>query len=635
MKTPGNHWKLVSVLVASGTVGIVGEASEPAVPYEVIAYEGMDAPGQPAGVVLGTLDDEAPPTINQRGEVAFHAELEDTTDSFALGTDGIWTQGTGSLEIVAVDATAPPGIGNPAAFFDGLGERVLIDDTGHTAFNARWQDGEGNFEQGIWAVDAEGNVRNVAHTGMPAPGAPSQHRFEGFETPSLFLEFDRYRFLLGGGRVAFHADHVDDSHLEEPMSGSTEGNWSEGPNFDARQLSALAVRDVGAFGDIYPVSAINGLGRTVFRAQNFVDDDNPDNDFDAIWDEAGGTVLVVARSNTGDEGDFSFEHFSHNPSISDGGQSAFTATFEAPGDENSGIFKQQPQTAGGIAFEGTVAPGLSDLSGDGTPDFLFDHFGSDAGLVTNAGGTVAFFATASTPDNSLQRGGIWTDAGGSLTLVAKEGMAAPGLPAGTVIDRLDLQSKMVLNARDQIVYVGNFEAPDGTDGQGLWLWEDGETKLLLKSDFDEPGPEADVQADTFQLPNGETLLLSRFGFAAGGNAQVGSGNADGRPSGFSDNGEVVIIAREDPYSSDTEAVIKLLAAPPPEIDVVGFRFDESSDEVILEVSGTPDLTVSIERSTNLEDWTKLTSEQLEADGSLRQRLSVGSGPQEFFRVTEE
>jgi len=66
-----------------------------------------------------------------------------------------------------------------------------------------------------------------------------------------------------------------------------------------------------------------------------------------------------------------------------------------------------------------------------------------------------------------------------------------------------------------------------------------ELVLLLRSVFGSD-PEDQVQPDTLPLPDGSTLQVEFF-VLAGGNDRWGAANGDGRLSGFSDQGEAVVL----------------------------------------------------------------------------------------------
>lgn len=356
--------------------------------------------------------------------------------------------------------------------------------------------------------------------------------------------------------MAFFADTVDDPDAEEPLFGTLDGLWTERPNVFMRELRVLARRgEDTSLSNIVGPAGVNGRGQTIYRA-NVSPDDGAS--FIAIFSESGSVLKRVAKTGSDGEGDVSFDRLGARPGINDDGEAAYQAGYEdRMGDEDSGLFKQQPQQSGIVVAEGTVAPGLPDLGSDGTPDFLFEDFAVNASRspVINSRGTVAFVNSASTPDGSRRRIGLWADTGAGfpVTLVASEEQQAPGLPPGTVFTRITPGGTWALNAKDQIAFTANFETPGGDEGRGLWLWDDGELSLVTQFLFDEPDPGDPVQRETFSLPNGETLAMDFFFFAGGGETTIGTGNDDGRPSGLSDDGEIVFLAFED----DDTAIIKV------------------------------------------------------------------------------
>jgi hypothetical protein len=233
---------------------------------------------------------------------------------------------------------------------------------------------------------------------------------------------------------------------------------------------------------------------------------------------------------------------------------AFTARVsDEPADQDTGIFAQILADASPAAFEGSVAAGLPDLSGDGIADFLFSDFLTVEPLM-NGRGVVVFKQRAATPDQSQQFTGIWVfDPFGQLQLVARTGAQAPGLPPGTEFTAVAPFENMVLNNRDQLAFTADFETADGTTGRGLWMWDGERASLLIKSDPD-PTPGAMVQPDTIPLPDGSTMTSNILVFS-GGNGSAGAAHGSGRLSGFSDKARVAVYVYET--GSGRGAVIEL------------------------------------------------------------------------------
>lgn len=518
----------------------------------VIAWDGMPAPGLPDGTRLRLPlgGGEIHPVINNHGEVAFRARLESSNPTLDFEWS-VWTEGGGTgLHAIAIAGQVPPGVSDPAAEFTWLGQRVLIDETGHTAFNGTWIDGAGAFQQGIWVGQPDGAVRRVAVTGMPAPDTLN-HEFTRLGIESNFLTWFDAEFFLGGGRLAFFADTVDDPDAADPEPGTLNGIWSEGRTSSARSLRVIARTGPDTtFGQPNP-SGMNRLGWPVFTAGVFPQD-SPS--FNSIW--SGEPALIVTR--TGTESDtINFTGLGDNPIINPFcARTAFTARVSGePGNADTGLFAQILSNPSVVAFEGTVAAGLPDLSGDGIPDFLFADFLNGVRPLMNARGEVAFKNIARTPDQSQQIYGLWFfDIHGQLKLVANVGMQAPGLPPGTVFSVIAPDDNIVLNNRGELAFTAHFVAPDGTTARGLWFWDGDEPILLIKAGFG-TSPDSMIQPDTVALPDGTTLTAHLVVFS-GGNGRAGAVPGSGRLSGFSDEAVATAFV-SDQSPNQRGAVVEL------------------------------------------------------------------------------
>ncbi len=145
-------------------------------------------PGTPSGVnfnldrgllILGSL-----PVLNDAGQTAFNAILTgsgvDSTNS-----QGIWSEGSGSLAMVARSGSHAPGTPSGVNYFSFLGSGLtspVLNDAGSTAFRAQLT-GSGivgnTNDTGIWS-EGSGSLALVARSGSQAPGTPSGENFSGF-----------------------------------------------------------------------------------------------------------------------------------------------------------------------------------------------------------------------------------------------------------------------------------------------------------------------------------------------------------------------------------------------------------------------------------------------------------------------
>jgi len=545
------------VALAGGAPEARGETLGDRLSVRVVAFEGGPVPGMPDRVFTGGF---SPPVINEGGDIAFATDLSVPNSQFG-NTGSIWFTEEGLLLPLAIEGDPTPEANGSGRTYSNFGERVLIDDAGHVAFGSSIEGGSVSRGLGIFTQGPDG-LRTVVREGETLPqddpvSPVFGHRFDDLGFPTNFASaYSGHEYLFAGGRGAFSAE----ADTDDPDStvGRVRGYWSERPNLFPRELQVL-VRDgedtdfsgISTFGQ---PSAISGRGETIFTASASMPDDDGTGEeiVQAILSDDGGSVKFIAQTGSEAGGDVSFDRLGGRPSVNDAGNAAFRAGFDdLPGDEDSGIFKQTPVQAGIVVAEGAVAPGTEDTNVDGTPDFVFADFANDSNSpLINKSGNLAFNARVTRPDGSDVRPGIWTDREGGLLqleLIALTGEQAPGLPEGTVFTSLgSAEESLVINANDDVAFTAGFEASDGTRGIGIWAERDGELRLVVKRVFDS-GDQDLVVSDEIRLPNGEMLEVEGIGFAGG------SGNDDGRMSGFSDEGEIVFAA--DGNSSTAGAIV--------------------------------------------------------------------------------
>ncbi len=195
------------VLTGGGVIDANNEGvwSESTGSLALVAREGEQAAGQPAGVTYGgsfvfTL---GTPGLNNAGQVAFLTRLTGggVTDA---NNGGIWSDASGSLGPVAREGDQAPGtpagvrFGNSIAAF----EMPPLNNAGHTAFSA-FLTGTGvnqTNSQGVWVQRSDG-LTLVAREGEQSPGTPAGVTFgvNGVSPPFLSLA------LNDAGQIAFMA----------------------------------------------------------------------------------------------------------------------------------------------------------------------------------------------------------------------------------------------------------------------------------------------------------------------------------------------------------------------------------------------------------------------------------------------
>jgi hypothetical protein len=157
------------------------------------------------------------------GHIAFSGTLQIGTGAVTdVNNTGVWSQGSGALDLVAREGSQAPGIPS-GGLFDSFGfSSPVINDAGQTAFRADLRSGAGgvtiNNNSGVWS-EGTGALALVAREGDQAPGAPIGANFDDF-----FI--GQHPVLNSAGQTAFVAG------LEVGVAGvdanNNAGIWSEG-----------------------------------------------------------------------------------------------------------------------------------------------------------------------------------------------------------------------------------------------------------------------------------------------------------------------------------------------------------------------------------------------------------------------
>ncbi|MEM9411617.1 MAG: choice-of-anchor tandem repeat NxxGxxAF-containing protein, partial [Planctomycetota bacterium] len=165
------------------------------VDFEVAAITGGDAPGTEETFELVNF-----PVINDEGQIAFVATLLSPTE-FLAGS-GVWSDVSGSIELIAVGGMQAPG--TPATtFFDAnifdvtsnrhhAFRRIVLNDAGSIAFEAKLQDFELEIDTsndiGVW-VCQNGNFELLIREGDVPPGFPAGIALDFFDSENSQTDF--------------------------------------------------------------------------------------------------------------------------------------------------------------------------------------------------------------------------------------------------------------------------------------------------------------------------------------------------------------------------------------------------------------------------------------------------------------
>ena len=497
------------------------------VTYRTVALSGDPAPGTSPQEFFKSF---GPPTINNADQVMFHATLP----VVLAGNDlGVWSEGTGVLDLVVREGNAAPGAPVGAAFSEF--RSPIINDAGQTAFAGVLRLGPGGvtFDNngGIW-LSGSGALDLVAFESNPAPGLPAGIYYGRIADASHNRPFNN------AGHTAFFTT----------LSGSVvDGNDSAFFSQATGTMTVLAREGSHAPGtpaganywhgsSILPI-AMNDSGQAAFSSHlqdgaGGVDDTNNS----GIWTGTPGAVELVAREGSHAPGTPGGTNFgtgltSGGPTINNAGQVAFNAHL-APGagvtpKNDEGLWCGTPGSLRLVVREGQHAPGTPAGANFGDGGSLVGFLGSAS---LNTAGAMAFSAQLEPGSGGVIEDdndwGIWSEGFGSPELVARTGSQAPDAPAGAVFDFLHPPA---MNARGQVAFRAGLRIGSGgvtvDNYYGLWVQDvDGTLRLVLR------------MGDPFEVAPGDVRIVKEF------ITWDGTSNEDGGLSIFNDNGTVTFHA---------------------------------------------------------------------------------------------
>lgn len=171
----------------------------------LVSREGSQAPGTPDGVHFGRIMSSSFIAMNNAGQTGFSILLTGTgVDS--TNSSGIWSENSGTLGLVARAGDHAPGTSNGVNFSFFSSGNMNFNDTGQAAFQAGLA-GTGinsTNNSGIWS-EGSGSLALMARTGSPAPGTPSGVNFISFTNSTELNNSGKIAFaanLVGTGVVS-------------------------------------------------------------------------------------------------------------------------------------------------------------------------------------------------------------------------------------------------------------------------------------------------------------------------------------------------------------------------------------------------------------------------------------------------
>jgi hypothetical protein len=221
--------------------------------------------------------------------VAFYGGLRNTLD---FNDSGIWSDVSGSLQLVALRGEQGPGAppGDTFDYFDLTS--IVLNDVGELVFRGRvYGNGISPYRDGIWRDNA-GDLQSLALRGDQSPGLPDGITFAEFD---FFPPYGPLG-LNNAGQIAF-SFKLAGTGID---STNDLGVWAGEPG-DFRLVAREGNEAPGAGGATFNYDlngvVLNAKGQTAFQAfliGNGVDSTNDS----GIWSEGMGDLELVAREGS-------------------------------------------------------------------------------------------------------------------------------------------------------------------------------------------------------------------------------------------------------------------------------------------------------------------------------------------------
>jgi hypothetical protein len=527
----------LNVVAALSLTGASLSGIAQAAALRTVALSGQSAPGATEGVSYSSFDTYyfadayqavRGPVLNDAGRAAFRANLTGVGVN-STNNQGIWSEGSGNLALVARTGNQAPGLPDGVNFARNSALELftpVLNNSGRTAFFGGLADGS----VGIWS-EGSGNLALVARDGLPAPGTPEgvNHSFSLLRDFPFFPDLPK---LNDVGQVSF-LGNLTGSGINYTNDW---GIWSEASGnlaLVARGGDPAPGTPNGVnYDSFFYQTGFNDAGQSVFFAILTGSGVDPSNDH-GIWTTGSGAPKLVVRSGSpapGTPSGVNFQSLFGNVSFNNAGRVAFEGFLTGEGvDEtnNQGLWSEGSGSLELVARRGSPAPGTP--SGVNFDEFLFSVF-----PVLNDAGQTAFRANLTGPGVTFTNDqGIWSDGLGSLALVARTGSPAPGTPSGVRFAELHLPA---LNSEGQTAFRGNLTGSgiNSNNDRGIWATdESGALQLIAR------------KGSQLEVAPGDFRTISDLDFVSA------SGNGDGRASGLNNSGQLVFWAR---FTNGTQGV---------------------------------------------------------------------------------
>jgi len=461
-------WLLACLLLG------IADGADAEARFRAIALAGQQAPGTESSFARFGLV-----TINESGEVAFDAAVGLDPSGLRFDT-GIWGPTAGSaLGLVAREGTPAPG--TTSEQFSTFSVPVLGDD-GRVAFVASLKDANGvplpEWASGLWAQRDGLQPTLVAREGVPAPGSGDPGNVSFLALPLVDASGGvGFRGAVTGPPPPQSARLWMTSPAGvEVVAGAGDPAPGAAPWLSFSPLMPLRL---AAGGDLYYLSGLDdGGGR-------FADE------FALYRREADGSIDLLFRTGELVPALGGVVDFLEDTRFDERGNFATITALEtsAPPERGVALFPNGADPVW-LARPGDAPPGVLDGS----------VFGSFSSLQLGVGGTVAFTGRLHDPLGSplpMNDRGIWAGDAGDVSLVLREGDAAPGL-AGLEVSFL---AGAAVNARGDLLFRAGLRGPGvdaGNDGVLYFASDTGHFVPLLR------------EGQAFEVAPGDVRILLGF-----------------------------------------------------------------------------------------------------------------------------
>ena len=396
-----------------------------------------------------------------------------------------------TLTVETIALTGDPAPGTPAGTTLGFFQTLRGTSQNEVVVDSSLMGPGVTFENdaAIFIREEGGDLSLVVREGDPAPGAGDGVFFRDLGDPTVNAQ----REIVFSADLTGNNVTVDNSLA---IFSTVGGDLS----LVAREGDAVPVIGDGVSHANFARPDINNQGDIVFEDQelrgpgvNFGNDD-------VIFINTGGDLSILAREGDlapGAEG-LSFREV-RIADLNNQGGIVFTANVAGPGvgpSDNTGIFSNIEGTLSLVVQEGDAVPGEED-------NVFFGDFAFANPEITDQG-DVAFTNTTVTTapmdmDMDMDMGGdmgmgmgpdpgnnivseteaVFTNAGGTLSTVAREGDVAPGVGDGVFFESF---FDPLTNQGDQVAFLADLTGTGVTDAndRAIFLESDGLLSLLLR-----------------------------------------------------------------------------------------------------------------------------------------------------------